>query len=220
MAEQSLHEPRKSTDFFILCECGRVGGRRHGIARGCPGMSDERLRFIPGDSPGTIRVIRNNPVKTSDTPPIGFDRHPGDEYQTDSSSSLVNSFPKQREHRGVKEASIRSYEKNVRPIAKRLSTLPENLSPNMSFAATLKELRLRAGRSRYWLAQDTGLSEPYLLRLESGERSNPSRDVVLMLGLALLKGSEDMDIWDVDVLLLSAGYAPLRRRGDTATASA
>ena len=90
----------------------------------------------------------------------------------------------------------------------------------MSFATTLKELRLRSGRSRYRLAQDTGLSEPYILRLESGERSNPSRDVVLMIGLALLKGSELMDIWDIDVLLLSAGYAELRRRGDTAAASA
>lgn len=90
----------------------------------------------------------------------------------------------------------------------------------MSFAATLKELRLRAGRSRYRLAQDTGLSEPYILRLESGERNNPSRDVVLMLGLALLKGSEALDIWDIDLLLLAASYAPLRRRGDTASASA
>ena len=38
--------------------------------------------------------------------------------------------------------------------------------------------------------------------------------------LALLTGTNHMDIWDVDVLLLSAGYAPLRRRGDTAPASA
>ena len=90
----------------------------------------------------------------------------------------------------------------------------------MSFGETLKGLRQRSGRSRYRLAQYCGISEAYILRLENGERSNPSRDVVLMLGLALLNGSDTLDIWDVDVLLLSAGYAPLRRRGETEPASA
>jgi len=90
----------------------------------------------------------------------------------------------------------------------------------MSFEETLKGLRQRSGRSRYRLAQYCGISEAYILRLENGERSNPSRDVVLMLGLALLKGSDTLDIWDVDVLLLAAGYAPLQRRGETEPASA
>lgn len=90
----------------------------------------------------------------------------------------------------------------------------------MSFGETLKALRLRSGRSRYRLAQYCGITEAYILRLETGERSNPSRDVVLMLGLALLKGSEALDIWDVDVLLFSAGYAELRRRGDIGLAPA
>ena len=90
----------------------------------------------------------------------------------------------------------------------------------MSFGETLKALRLRSGRSRYRLAQYCGITEAYILRLEKGERSNPSRDVVLMLGLALLKGSEALDIWDVDVLLVSAGYAELRRRGDIGSAPA
>lgn len=90
----------------------------------------------------------------------------------------------------------------------------------MSFGETLKRLRLRSGRSKYRLAEYCGLTQAYISRLEAGKRSNPSRDVVLMLGLALLKGSETLDIWDVDVLLLAAGYAPLRGRGNTATASA
>jgi ribosome-binding protein aMBF1 (putative translation factor) len=92
--------------------------------------------------------------------------------------------------------------------------------PNLTFAETLNSQRLRSGLSRYRLAEFSGISEPYILRLESGEKSNPSRDVVFMLGLALLKGPEEMDIWDVDLLLLSAGYAPLMKRGDTAAASA
>lgn len=84
----------------------------------------------------------------------------------------------------------------------------------MTFGETLKALRSKSGKSRYRLAQYTGLNEAYLLRLETGERANPSRDVVLMLGLALVQGSESVGIWDVDILLLSAGYAPLRRRGE------
>ena len=90
----------------------------------------------------------------------------------------------------------------------------------MSFGETLKKLRLKSAKSRYRLAQYSGITEAYILRLETGERSNPSRDVVLMLGLALLKGSNSLDIWDVDVLLLAAGYAHLRRRGDIELASA
>ena len=83
------------------------------------------------------------------------------------------------------------------------------------FGKTLSGLRRRTGKSRYNLAGFTGLSEAYILRLETGERNNPSRDVVLMLALSLARGSDLMEIWDVDGLLLSAGYAPLRRRGQS-----
>lgn len=38
--------------------------------------------------------------------------------------------------------------------------------------------------------------------------------MVLKLGLALNKGSEALEIWDVDVLLLPAGYTGLTGRGD------
>ena len=87
----------------------------------------------------------------------------------------------------------------------------------MSFAETLKQLRRKADKSRYKLAQWSGLSEAYLLRLETGERANPSRDVVLMLTLALVVDCDKVDLFDLEELLWSAGYAPLRRRGDTET---
>jgi hypothetical protein len=41
--------------------------------------------------------------------------------------------------------------------------------------------------------------------------------VVIMLGLALARGEHAVEIWEVDDLLLSAGYAPLRRRGQNTT---
>ena len=84
----------------------------------------------------------------------------------------------------------------------------------MDFGKTLKKLRTQACKSRYRLAQYSDLNQAYILRLESGERGNPSRDVVLMLGLALVEGSDSVAIWDIDELLMSAEYAPWRRRGD------
>ncbi len=85
----------------------------------------------------------------------------------------------------------------------------------MDFADTLEKFRMRAGKSRYRLAKYSGLNQAYILRLESGERGKPSRDVVIMLGLALVESSDSVAIWDIDELLMSAEYAPLRRRGDT-----
>ena len=82
------------------------------------------------------------------------------------------------------------------------------------FSETLKRLRIKSGKSGYKLAQYSGLSEAYIHRLETGERANPSRDVVVMLGMALAQGVSSIEIWDLDALLLSADYAPLRRRGD------
>ncbi len=91
----------------------------------------------------------------------------------------------------------------------------------MSFGNTLKALRLKAGKSRYRLAQFSGLDQAYLQRLETAERNNPSRDVVLMIGFALVENSSTVSLHDVDELLLAAEYAPLRRRGERlATAGA
>ena len=70
------------------------------------------------------------------------------------------------------------------------------------FAETLKRLRIKSGKSRYKFAQYSELSEPYILRLESGERANPSRDVVVRLGMALAHGVSSIEIWDMDALLL------------------
>ena len=47
-----------TTDVFALatnvsCTCGRVGGHRHDILPGCPGL-DGPVQFIQGPQPGTI----------------------------------------------------------------------------------------------------------------------------------------------------------------------
>jgi len=84
----------------------------------------------------------------------------------------------------------------------------------LQFAEAFKRLRLKSGKSGNKLAQYSGLSEAYIHRLEIGVRANPSRDVVVMLGVALAHGGAPVEIWDIDALLLSADYAPLRRRGE------
>lgn len=88
---------------------------------------------------------------------------------------------------------------------------------SMTFGEALQRVRRKAGKSRYKLAQWCGINEAYVLRLENGERNNPSRDVVLMLALALVHNSPLLDFYDIDGLLMAAGYAPLRRRGETST---
>ena len=86
----------------------------------------------------------------------------------------------------------------------------------MTFGHQLQKLRTKAGKSRYRLARFSGIDQAYLLRLERGERTNPSRDVVLTLALGLVENSEKVTVDDVDELLLSARYAPLRGRGGPA----
>ena len=81
------------------------------------------------------------------------------------------------------------------------------------FSEKLRMLRQKTHKSKYWIAQYSGIDQAYILRLETGEKSNPSRDVVLMLGIALASNSDAVGIDDVDEMLLAAGYAPFRRRG-------
>ena len=81
------------------------------------------------------------------------------------------------------------------------------------FSEVFRMLRQRAQKSRYRVAQYSGIDQSYILRLETGEKANPSRDVVLMLALALVHDSDSVGIHDVEELLMAAGYVPFRRRG-------
>ena len=83
------------------------------------------------------------------------------------------------------------------------------------FSRALKRLRSKSGKTKYKLAQYSGLDEAYVSRLESGERQNPSRDTVMKLGLALVADSATVSIHDVNELLLAGGFAPLRGRGES-----
>ena len=82
----------------------------------------------------------------------------------------------------------------------------------MAFGKALKSLRLKSDKSRYRLAQYSGIDQSYIQRLETGEKNNPSRDIVLMLAFSLVENSDSVSVDDVDTLLLAAGFAPLRGR--------
>ena len=53
----------------------------------------------------------------------------------------------------------------------------------MNFGETLKKLRTRACKSRYRLAQYSGVHQVYILRLKREERGNPSIRTTSLLGL-------------------------------------
>ena len=72
----------------------------------------------------------------------------------------------------------------------------------MAFGKALKSLRLKSNKSRYRLAQYSGIAQSYIQRLETGEKNNPSRDIVLMLAFALVEKSDSVSVDDVDILLL------------------
>ena len=95
--------------------------------------------------------------------------------------------------------------------------MADKVKGTTQFSQTLRRLRLQSGKSRYKLAQYSGISEAYLLRLESGERRNPSRDTVLKLALALVAGASSVSLCDVNELLLAGDYAALRGRGESIT---
>jgi len=86
----------------------------------------------------------------------------------------------------------------------------------VEFSRTLEKLRKIAGKSRYRLAQLSGLDESFIGRLEKGEK-NPSRNTVILLGMALLYDCDNISIHDIDALLMDAEYAPLHEYRPTKT---
>ena len=79
---------------------------------------------------------------------------------------------------------------------------------NERLTALLKgyaERVLRRGKQQAQVARDAWLDESYVSRLLSGERSNPSREAIILLGGWGL----GLAVEAVDELLLAADYKPL-----------
>lgn len=83
------------------------------------------------------------------------------------------------------------------------------------FGQLLKQLRIKANKSKYQLWKFSGVDQSYIAKLENGKKINPSRSTVILLGMGLVHASSDIDVTDIDELLWAADFAPLRKR-DTA----
>lgn len=73
------------------------------------------------------------------------------------------------------------------------------------FGQSLRYWRAKRGMSQLQLSADSGISQRHISFMESG-RSQPSREMVLKLGLVL-----DVPLRQRNLMLLAAGYAPLYR---------
>jgi len=117
---------RKSFDVLRFCDCGRHGGL-HGIAPGCPGMADELVQLIPGDTPGTIRAGYDpnfqpyiNPDGTVNLIPFPDDADAGKVLTLE----IVASFEREQVHANNKPGSLQTYRKYWKPFGKAFEYLP------------------------------------------------------------------------------------------------
>ena len=68
-----------------------------------------------------------------------------------------------------------------------------------------ERIKREKGKTQAQIARDSWLDESYLSRLLSGERNNPSRDVLILVG----KWGLELPVEDVDELLMAADYKAL-----------
>jgi transcriptional regulator with XRE-family HTH domain len=69
----------------------------------------------------------------------------------------------------------------------------------------LGDIREKTSKSQADIARDSWLNESYVSRLFSGERANPGRDALILLGAFGL----ELPVPEVDELLLAADYKQL-----------
>jgi len=68
-----------------------------------------------------------------------------------------------------------------------------------------ERIRRQKGKTQAQIARDSWLADSYVSRLLSGDRLNPSRDALVLLGCWGLEVSVD----EMDELLIAAEYKPL-----------
>lgn len=73
-------------------------------------------------------------------------------------------------------------------------------------------MRQKAGMSLYRLSADAHVDYNYLKKLESGRSRNPSRQVLIALGNALVAHTSLFSQKDVDRILREAGFPPAPAR--------
>jgi len=77
---------------------------------------------------------------------------------------------------------------------------------NNQFPEKLSDLLERSGVSCYQISKFTGIDQAYLSRLRNGSKHNPSAEIIVKIGLALVRYGKGMNLYHVEQLLNSAGY--------------
>ncbi len=91
--------------------------------------------------------------------------------------------------------------------------VPESHGGPVEAMRVLAAMRGRAKVSTYKWASLAGVDGRYLARLETGEKRNPSRDVLIALARALVDHTPLFGERDIDRVLRAAGLPPAPRRG-------
>ena len=78
-------------------------------------------------------------------------------------------------------------------------------NPESPLTRLIREYRSRAQKTQANISRDAWLDESYVSRLFSGERTNPSRDALILLSVYGL----GLPLEDTDEVLLAADYKPL-----------
>jgi transcriptional regulator with XRE-family HTH domain len=73
------------------------------------------------------------------------------------------------------------------------------------FSVVFSELLEKSGVTCYQIHQYTRIDQAYLSRLKNGQRSNPSPELIMKIGLALTHLSNKVKISDIEDLLNSVG---------------
>jgi hypothetical protein len=74
-----------------------------------------------------------------------------------------------------------------------------------NFSKVFSDLIKKSGTTCYQIYKFTGINQAYLKRLRSGERQNPSPEIILKISLALTHFGNKITIGDIQELFGSVG---------------
>ncbi|MFC1908070.1 hypothetical protein ACFLWT_01525 [Chloroflexota bacterium] len=77
---------------------------------------------------------------------------------------------------------------------------------NNQFPEKFSNLLEKSGVSCYQISNFTGIDPAYLSRLRNSSKHNPSPEVIVKIGLALVRHGKGINLYHIEQLLNSAGY--------------
>lgn len=77
---------------------------------------------------------------------------------------------------------------------------------NNRFPEKFSDLLEKSGVTCYQISEFTEIDQAYLSRLRNGSKHNPSPEIIVKIGLALVRHGKGINLHHVEQLLNSAGY--------------